>query len=240
MNTSPLVSAARDLCAALKPARFLSDTVACVYNPLEYAAGPHETYLRSFGGGKKRCLFLGMNPGPWGMAQTGIPFGEIEHVRSWMGISGTVRPPEKTHPRKPVSGFSCTRSEVSGRRFWGLMKKRYPAAGDFFAEHFVANYCPLLFLDSSGRNITPDKLSKEQRNLLEEACNLHLFRTVEILGPEYLVGVGLYAEKKMKTLFSDEYHILSILHPSPASPKANRGWEEEAVRALVEAGVWTE
>jgi len=29
-----------------------------------------------------------------------------------------------------------------------------------------------------------------------------------------------------------------VLHPSPASPAANRGWGEAATRQLVELGVW--
>ena len=95
MSNSPLVTAARNLCSSLDPDQFLSEKVAYVYNPLDYASGPHETYLRLFGRGTRRCLFLGMNPGPWGMAQTGVPFGEIDHVRRWTGIYGEDTP-EKT------------------------------------------------------------------------------------------------------------------------------------------------
>jgi single-strand selective monofunctional uracil DNA glycosylase len=29
-----------------------------------------------------------------------------------------------------------------------------------------------------------------------------------------------------------------VLHPSPASPAANRGWAEAATRQLIEQGVW--
>jgi len=240
MIPSSLVTAARELGAALKPERFISNFIAYVYNPIDYAFGPHETYLRRFGKGKKRCLFLGMNPGPWGMAQTGVPFGEIDHVTHWMGIVGEVGSPQKTHPKKPVHGFACTRSEVSGRRLWGLMKKRFPAADDFFTDHFVANYCPLLFLDEGGRNITPNKLLREQREEIDSACNVHLQRTVEIIRPDYLVGIGGYAEKKLRILFKGDMPTLSILHPSPASPRANRGWEAEATKSLFESGVWSE
>ena len=34
----------------------------------------------------KRVVFLGMNPGPFGMAQVGVPFGEVAAVRDWLRI----------------------------------------------------------------------------------------------------------------------------------------------------------
>lgn len=238
MSFSPLISAARKLGAALDAHDFITGTIHFVYNPLIYASEPHEAYLARYGEGRKRCLFLGMNPGPWGMAQTGVPFGEIAAVTGWMGLRGVVGQPTATHPKKPVQGFDCPRSEVSGRRFWGLMKKRYPAAADFFKEHFVANYCPLLFLDEGGRNLTPDKLPKEQRLIINKACDAHLEQTVHALDPEFLVGVGGYAEKKLKDLFGGDRTVCSVLHPSPASPAANRGWEDAAVKQLVKSGVW--
>ena len=42
-------------------------------------------------------------PGPFGMAQTGIPFGEIEHVRDWIGVSCAVDKPKNEHPKRLIS-----------------------------------------------------------------------------------------------------------------------------------------
>ena len=94
--------------------------VAYTYNPLEYAWAGHEAYVRRFGNGPKKVLYLGMNPGPFGMAQTGVPFGEVSAVRLWMGISACIGQPPAMHPKRPVQGFICPRSELSGRRLWGL------------------------------------------------------------------------------------------------------------------------
>src|SRR5436190_23415339 len=113
--------------------------IAYVYNPLEYAWPAHEEYLRRYGRGRKRVIFLGMNPGPFGMAQTGVPFGEIAAVRDWLKIECGVRRPEREHPKRPVSGFGCARSEVSGQRLWGLFAKRFGSAERFFREHIVMN-----------------------------------------------------------------------------------------------------
>ena len=81
-----------------------------------------------------------MNPGPFGMVQTGVPLGEIAAVRDWMGIEATVEKPATENPKRPIEGFACTRSEVSGRRLWGLFAERFGTAEAFFTDHFVANY----------------------------------------------------------------------------------------------------
>jgi len=214
-----------------------------VYNPLVYAKETHMDYLKKYGNGKKKVLFMGMNPGPWGMAQTGVPFGEISSVRDWMGISGPVGKPNPEHPKRPVLGFDCPKSEVSGRRLWGLFAEKFPQADAFFSDHFVANYCPLVWMGETGKNITPDKLPKAEMIAVEKACQQHLATVIEALEPEWLIGVGAYAEKKLTEtvkahLPGQPFQIGKILHPSPASPIANRGWEPQAEKQLIEMGVW--
>ena len=213
--------------------------VSFVYNPLVYAWAPYEVYLRKFSGTPKRIVFLGMNPGPFGMVQTGVPFGEVAVVREWLKIVGPVGKPEQEHPRRPVSGFACARSEVSGRRLWGLFAKRFGTPGSFFAMHIVMNYCPLAFMESSGRNRTPDKLPMSGRAALFGACDRHLRAVVAILRPEWLVGVGDFAARRAASIFTQgELKVGRILHPSPASPAANRLWDSLAAHQLKQLGVW--
>src|SRR5262245_50106649 len=119
-----LADAAAELRDAVEKLKF-GPPVAAVYNPLTYAWAVHERYLQKFGSGKKRVVFVGMNPGPFGMAQTGVPFGEISSVRDWLRIAGPVKKPIREHPRRPVAGFDCPRSEVSGKRLWGLFAQRF-------------------------------------------------------------------------------------------------------------------
>ena len=92
--------------------------MAHVYNPLDYAWTPYEAYVRRFCATSKRVVFLGMNPGPFGMVQTGIPFGEVAAVRDWLQIEGPVVKPAREHSQRLVLGFACTRSVASGRRLW--------------------------------------------------------------------------------------------------------------------------
>ena len=234
-----LIDAARKLSARVDRLKFAAP-VSHVYNPLTYAWGPHEEYLARFGSGRKRVIFLGMNPGPFGMVQTGIPFGEIAAVRDWLGITTPVVQPRSAHPKRPVQGYECTRSEVSGRRLWKLFADKFRSPERFFAGHFVANYCPLAFLSGSGSNLTPDKLPKAERLELTGACDEHLRRVLEILEPEWLIGVGAFARGRGEAVATDgKVRVGQILHPSPASPKANRtDWTKTAAAELVALGVW--
>ncbi len=236
--THPLIQAADELRKALKGLSF-SSPVTHTYQPLEYAWQTHCDYLQRYGTGKKRVLFLGMNPGPFGMAQTGVPFGEIPAVRDWMKISGPVGTPDQPHPKRHIEGFACAKSEVSGRRLWGLFAQRFPHADDFFRDHFVANYCPLVWMSASGANITPDKLPVAEIRPVEAACLAHLRQVIDIFKPEYLVGVGAYAEQRLREAVPNFSGIISkILHPSPASPAANRDWSGTAEKQLIDAGIW--
>lgn len=231
------VRAAKRLAKAVDALEFAAP-VTHVYNPLRYAWATHKAYLQRLNPRGVRVLFLGMNPGPWGMAQTGVPFGEVAAVRDWIGVSEHVKRPADEHPKRPIEGFACTRSEVSGRRLWGLFAARFSTAEAFFAEHFVANYCPLVFVTASGANHTPDKLPRSEREPLDAACDKHLAELLETASPEWAVGVGKYAEACLRRVAPEGVRVTSILHPSPASPAANRGWEVAAERQLVEAGVW--
>ena len=238
-----LITAAKRLSKRVDSISF-GEPVTHVYNPLRYAWKPHESYLKRCQSDSIRVLFLGMNPGPWGMAQTGVPFGHVASVREWIGIDEAVQRPANEHPKRPIEGFACKRSEVSGERLWGLFRQRYPVSADFFEEHFVANYCPLVFMEASGKNRTPDKLPAAEAALLNEACDEHLRSMIELLKPSYMVGVGAYAEECLRRVHADSAHsrsgvILRILHPSPASPAANRNWAQTATFQLVDGGVWS-
>jgi single-strand selective monofunctional uracil DNA glycosylase len=233
-----LIEAAKRLRAAVAGLEF-SPPVSHTYNPLEYAWAPHESYLRRFANAPKRVVFLGMNPGPFGMAQTGVPFGEIAAVRGWLQLEAVVGKPRREHPRRPITGFACTRSEVSGRRLWGVFAARFRTPERFFAEHIVMNYCPLAFVETSGRNRTPDKLPAGERAALFAACDAHLRALMATLRPEWLIAVGDFAFKRAVLAFPNGAPRLGrILHPSPASPAANRDWAAVVTRQLEELGVW--
>lgn len=242
MPLNELVESAKRLREAVNSLTF-APPVSHVYNPLDYAWAAHELYLRRYGKGRKRIIFLGMNPGPFGMMQTGVPFGEIAAVRDWLRIEAKINRPAKEHPKQPVTGFNCPRSEVSGKRLWGLFAERFPNPESFFVEHFVVNYCPLAFLEMGKRdgakNRTPDKLAPRERTSLFAACNEHLSEVVRALRPEWIIGVGDFAAKRAEEVCGSETcRIGKILHPSPASPAANRGWSRQATAQLTQLGIW--
>jgi single-strand selective monofunctional uracil DNA glycosylase len=212
--------------------------VSHVYNPLEYAREPYRQYLRRFGKRPRQIVLVGMNPGPWGMAQTGVPFGEIRAVRDWMGIAAAVGTPARLHPKRPVTGFACTRREVSGQRLWGWAQKNFGTADVFFKRFFVANYCPLMFIAESGSNLTPDKLKTPEARPLLAACDRALCRTVEYFMPEHVVGVGRFAAGRASIALAGlGLSVGAITHPSPANPKANRGWEARLAQEFRDLGI---
>jgi single-strand selective monofunctional uracil DNA glycosylase len=245
LTAARLLDAARELSRSLAKLEF-PPPVAHVYNPHEYAWAPYEAYVRRFGASPKRFVLLGMNPGPFGMMQTGVPFGEIAAVRDWMGIRAPVKKPKREHPRRPIEGFACRRSEVSGRRLWGWAAARFGAADAFFADWFVLNYCPLAFLEQSGRNFTPDKLPTPLLRRVYDACDRHLGSALTALAPTWAIGIGGFAERRIRAVLEGDFvdstavramRVGQILHPSPASPAANRGWVEAAEAQLAALGV---
>lgn len=215
-----------------------SPPVSHVYNPLTYAQAAHLRYCNTYGRPEKEVILLGMNPGPWGMVQTGIPFGDSQMVKQWLGLQTRIGQPEQTHPKRPVEGFQCRRSEVSGQRLWGWARERFKTPRQFFQRFWVANYCPLAFMETGGRNRTPDKLPGLEKESLFAACDKALFQTVERLEPRYVIGVGRFAARQAeKALSGLDVIVGCITHPSPANPKANRGWVPIIEKELADLGI---
>jgi single-strand selective monofunctional uracil DNA glycosylase len=209
-----------------------------VYNPLEYARKAYQSYWHRYAGSPREIVLVGMNPGPWGMVQTGIPFGDVQMVRQWLGIDVPIQVPSRQHPKRPVQGFDCPRSEVSGRRLWGWAKERFQTPDRFFDRFWVANYCPLAFMESSGRNRTPDKLPKTEKQPLFEICDKALRLTIEALQPNYVIGIGGFAAQRIDAALKGmSLRVGRITHPSPANPRANRGWARCIEAELEQIGV---
>ena len=214
--------ALRERCSRLLPD--LPPPVAHALNPLDYARAPHEEYIRRFSGLGSHTILLGMNPGPWGMGQTGVPFGDVNAVRELLDIRDLpVNQPPNQHPNRPVHGLSSRRGEVSGTRLWGALAELFGTADEIHAHLFVLNHCPLLMYNADGQNITPDKLRGPIADDLLAACDEHLQAVADALGTLRIIGVGRYAERRATSVFGGTaIEVDSIPHPSPANPLANR------------------
>jgi len=234
MNT---IRITRQLAVDLAPLVF-APPVTHVYNPLEYAWEPHCRYLERYGLGPRPVLLIGMNPGPWGMAQTGIPFGDPVMVRDWLALEGVVKQPPGLHPKRPVEGFACRRREVSGSRLWGWARDWFETPDRFFRYFFVINFCPLCLFDLAGKNITPNQLPMKDRHPLEEICGRALRRYLDYYQPDYVIGVGEFAERQIRAVLnSHAITVGRIPHPNPANPSANRGWSEAVARHFEALGI---
>jgi single-strand selective monofunctional uracil DNA glycosylase len=237
MGAKTLTAVSRQLSKKVSALTFLPP-VARVYNPLAYARAPHEAYLERYGFGRGGVVLVGMNPGPFGMAQTGVPFGDVAMVRDWLRLAGRVDVPEQQHDKRPILGFACKRSEVSGSRLWGWARQRFETPERFFERFFVLNYCPLAFMEASGKNLTPDKLPAAEKSALFAVCDEALRQAIDILEPKHVVGIGGFAEARARFALADySLTISTILHPSPANPTANKAWAATIEKQLREAGV---
>ncbi|KYN12635.1 PREDICTED: single-strand selective monofunctional uracil DNA glycosylase [Trachymyrmex cornetzi] len=230
-----LLSIEQELCTKLKDIIFPS-LIQYIYNPLEYASETHAMYVHKYCTGIKKILFVGMNPGPWGMSQTGVPFGEINMVRDWLKISGPIGKPSKEHPDRKVIGFQCTRSEVSGLRLWGLFQELCGNPENFFRYAYMHNYCPLAFMDGKARNITPAEIKGDGQKILHEACDKSLTDIIQLLKVEIVIGIGNYAEKRAQIAVQTgglPVKVMVLRHPSPRA-LGNQNWKETAKQRLNE------
>lgn len=231
-----ILSIENELVQALSQLKF-GLPVTCVYNPLVYAQELHEQYVRKYGGRKVEVLLVGMNPGPYGMAQTGVPFGDGTIVRDFLKISGKVNSPNSIHLRRPIYGLDCPRKEISGQRFWGWAQRQFNSATDFLNRFWIHNYCPLIFMEASGKNRTPDKLPASERELLETSCNKALVATINLIQPRLVVGIGKYSAQRIRASGAQDIVIGEVMHPSPANPKANKEWAKVFEIQLKSLGV---
>jgi single-strand selective monofunctional uracil DNA glycosylase len=212
--------------------------VSHVYDPLTYAWSLHAQYLERYAVGTKRFLLLGMNPGPYGMAQTGVPFGDPFLVKDPLQLTAEVSRPAAQHPKRPILGLASPRHEVSGQRVWSWVVDQFGSPAAFAEQFVIANYCPLCFLEDGGKNRTPDKLKAKERAAVYAACDTALRARIAYHRPEWVIGIGAFAEARARNVVADTaINVGRILHPSPASPIANRGWAPQATAQLQALGI---
>ncbi|XP_055849953.1 single-strand selective monofunctional uracil DNA glycosylase [Episyrphus balteatus] len=204
-----------------------------VYNPIEYAFDLHCQYLKKYLNGPKKMLLIGMNPGPNGMAQNGVPFGNTNTVKNLMKIEGQVEQPPSLHPKRPVTGLACKTEEPSGVRIWTLIGKLAGSLEIFSQQCFMHNFCPLAFFDVQGKNITPGELKGDVKAEVRNICLKYLEQEIQLIQPEIIIAIGSYVGDCMKRLAKQSIYIgsnikiLQLAHPSPRSVN-NNNWPEKA------------
>lgn len=234
--TDCFISLENDLVSQLNNLNY-GPNVEYIYSPLDYASNLHKVFLKKFLCTSKKVLFLGINPGPWGMCQTGIPFGEVNIVRSYLRVDGEVLTPTNCHPQRPITGLNCHRSEVSGKRLWDLFIEL--SEGDpykFFKDCFIHNYFPLALMNNNAKNITPGDLKSEYQKELQEICDKSLSDILTLFHTEIIVAIGKYAEKRsnevVKKFRLTNIKVVQIPHPSPRSVGTAEKWKKETLVQL--------
>jgi len=148
-------------------------------------------------------------------------------------------------PRPPsgcavVHDYLCV-CQVSGARFWKLLRQVCVTPENFFRRCFVHNMCPLLFMCLSGKNVTPPELPASARQQLNAACDRAVVDVLRLLCVRTVVAIGKYTETRVRSSLDDagitDINIATIMHPSPANPAANRAWNDVALAQLTQAGL---
>lgn len=167
-------------------------------------------------------------------------------MREWLQISGTIGKPSVEHPKRPICGLDLAKVEVSGSRFWGLMESLCGDPSHFFTNCYVHNYCPLCFMATSGKNITPPMLKVGERGPLQDICDRFLMEVIRLLEVDWVIGVGKYAEARSQIALKKsgvclvggkEVRVCHVTHPSPINPAANKDWTGLAISQLTDLGV---
>jgi Uracil DNA glycosylase superfamily. len=207
-------------------------------NVFSYAIDPFLEYLEKAERGSVRTLYLGMNPGPYGMYRTGIPFCDFVTKREFLKITASVDETfidvDAVRGEKPDE----KRREVSGMRLWGLFESVYHSPERFFSSSLVLSYSPLIFFRSEGRraNIALSDVKSLDRKRIEKVSDEFLKRYIKELKCDTLVGIGDYAHRALVRC-SDGERLLKIAHPSPANPAANGDWAGRTYCYLKSEGV---
>jgi len=193
-----------------------------VINPLEYLWLQYGYYTSCYHNQYPRAMIIGMNPGPKGMSQTGIPFGSPNIIPSILpnkSLFNEIRDNEGSpvsSPHRRITGPSNTTVEVSGNRLWSALIKRYGDFKSITSEIFVDNICPLLFLcgKNGSKNLTPDKLTPSPAKIiLIRLCTERLQKIYQCLGePSNIVALGRWSHKFLEKMFP-KVRVTYILHP---------------------------
>jgi single-strand selective monofunctional uracil DNA glycosylase len=220
--------------------RIAASTGWKIWNPGLYAASWHALFRKEYPASAGCILVFGLNPGPYGMAQTGIPFTDLKRLREHLprlakglerrgcSLAGVGLAPRSLRP------YLSRTFESSAVRVYRFLSRGWGSAEDGWRSVVVANPCSLLFMDAAGENRTPADLvgavSRRTGSLvaarrLRERCNalrrLAAREAVRVLSPRGVVLLGKDAQRAMQTGIAPLLGPDSILgweHPARAVP----------------------
>jgi single-strand selective monofunctional uracil DNA glycosylase len=147
-----------------------------VLDPSRYGERWHAPFRRLYPPRARPLLVFGLNPGPYGMAQTGIPFTDLKRLAQ--GLPRLAAELARSGERLSLPGLApsslqpfLTRTfESSSVRVHRFLRLAHGSAERAFREVVFVNPCPLLFIDRAlGENRTPADLPRALRAGVDEA-----------------------------------------------------------------------
>jgi len=239
VNATRLLSARLEPVRAALPAAGLKAVAAI--DPTSYAFGNYTRFMQLAASGPRLALFVGMNPGPHGMAQTGIPFGDVDTARVLLGGADTIDPLPGLRAASGAAwdckGLAYHRGEQSGMRLWSALSQLCGSPQAALERCCIVNYCPLYMVGPELENITPSDLPRRHdiTRALEAACDEHLRQLVLGLEVKTVLSFGSYAHASARRALSGfPVDFYTTPHPSPRRGSAAE-WIASALPLL--AGV---
>ncbi len=228
-----------------------------IWNPGLYGETWHARFRRLYRPGQHPLVVFGLNPGPYGMAQTGIPFTDIRRLVSALpdlaaelrGRGERVEPPGLAPPG--LRPYLSRSFESSAVRVYRFLKKGWGGAERGWTEVVVANPCTLLFIDpAEGKNRTPADLARaarlrgsgrdQVRELVESFGRIRIrcaVESIEALSPRGAILLGKDVQAALGPALRrilGEARVIPWEHPARAVPES---WASGLLSALRRRGL---
>jgi single-strand selective monofunctional uracil DNA glycosylase len=221
-----------------------------VLDPGRYGERWHHRFRRCYPVGPRPLLVFGLNPGPYGMAQTGVPFTDLKRLefhlpRLWRELLAAREPVALPGLAPPSLRPFLTRTfESSSVRVYKFLERAFGSAEQAFRRVAFVNPCPLLFIDrATGENRTPADLPRAAPRLMREFDALRRTTVLEAVSELEARGAVLLGKDVARAaapalraaLPADS--VLEWEHPARAVPETwARGLHESlAARGWIDA-----
>jgi single-strand selective monofunctional uracil DNA glycosylase len=217
-----------------------------VLNPGRYGERWHARFRRAYPMSPRPLLVFGLNPGPYGMAQTGVPFTDLKRLESalpglWKDLVASGEPVTRPGLAPPSLARHLTRTfESSSVRVYRFLERAYGRPELALREVVFVNPCPLLFIDpETGANRTPADLPRALRarkaaelvHAFEELRRATVLEAVAELEPRGAILLGRDVAAAVGEALRAALGARSVVeweHPARAVPETwSRGLADE-------------
>ena len=177
---------------------------------------------------------LGLNPGKYGMSQTGIPFTDVTRAAR-VGIA--IEPPGLA-PASLRPFLKSYRVERSSASVYNLLDALWGGPAEGWRRLWAVAPCGLLFLEPDGTNVTPADARLARRDDVRELRLRVIRESVEAARPRGVLLLGQDVARVAADALGD-VETLVVDHPVARGPgRRGPAWWAGVVAQAVRARGW--